>query len=727
MRNRTGSRESRTGFAQSSGCLSLSRTGLAKSPGCLVLDRTGLVPGRIIGVISPAGFVPGRTGLGERQTSGVKSPGGLGWEGSGIGVTMKLNVARKIKHYKLAKTKAYYSIFEAISNSIDSYRTLKKPIEISVEFYRDNTGLDLGDEAKNYQQIKVVDKGIGFNKENYDSFNISDSDYKESYGGKGLGRFSWLKAFEEARVESVYQEGEKYYLRKFDFKRTAEGIANSKQQETSKKETGTTIILLNQKKGWEIPKKIATFCGKLIECFLPLFVRNAELQITLIDKDSNESIAVQQYFKENYRGEVGSTTFEIKGKQFSLSVYKSIIGNANQFILFAHDRAAKIIDLSKHIIDLNAKLEDNAEEFHIVAFLTGQYLNGIVSPERDDFDFDADDADINLDELVEKSLSEIKTMIQDILVTIQKDKEARIKQFISSEAPEYRYLFQKRPEIIDEIKPTASKSDIETHLHIAEIKDKETTMLEVTKILQSDDVDNDEIERVYLEVSEEAKAKLTKYILSRNHVMELLNKKISLNDDMEYNAENDLHKLFYQRRVTSDDVPYECNNLWLIDERLNFHDYLASDLPLDGSNGNKPDIVAYNIPYYFSNEENPNNSFSIIEFKKPMRNDYSDNENPIDQIVKYIDEIRAGKAKKRNGQFITVALNTPCFAYVVCTLTPKIRTICERREFNKTYDNMGYFFYGKNFSTYYEVLSYEKILKDANIRNRIFMKKLGLK
>jgi hypothetical protein len=646
---------------------------------------------------------------------------------------MKLNVARKIKHYKLAKTKAYYAIFEAISNSIDSYRSLDKPIRILVEFYRDDTGLDFGNDVKNFQQIKIIDQGVGFNKDNYDSFNTSDSDYKEVYGGKGLGRFSWLKVFEEVKVESVYQEGEKYFLRKFDFKRTAEGITNSQIQETSKKETGTTISLIHQKNGWEIPRKASTFCEKLIEYFLPLFVNNTALQITLADKeDVNESIDVQQYFKENYRGEIGTTTFDIKGKQFSLSVHKSIIGNTNQFILFAHDRAAKIIDLSKHIIDLNAKLEDNTEEFHIMAFLTGQYLNGIVSPERDDFDFDNDEADITMDELTRKSFLEITTLIQDILAGIHREKESRIKQFVSSEAPEYRYLLQKRPEIINEIIPTASKADIETHLHIAEMQHKEETRLEVTRILQNDDVDNDEIDRVYLEVSETAKAALTKYIISRDHIIELLDKKISFNGEKKYHKEDEPHKLFYQMKTTSDTVPYEGNNLWLIDERLNFHDYLASDLPLDGAKGDRPDIIVYNVPNYFNNGDNPNNSFSIIEFKRPMRDDYSDddysdNKNPIDQIVKYIEEIRAGKAKKQNGQLITVTSTTPCFAYVVCTLTQKIRTLCERRDFNKSYDNLGYFFYIKNYNTYFEVLSYEKIVKDAKIRNRIFIKKLGLK
>jgi hypothetical protein len=452
------------------------------------------------------------------------------------------------------------------------------------------------------------------------------------------------------------------------------------------------------------------------------------LQITLADKDTDESIEVQQYFKENYRGEIGAATFEIKGKQFSLSVHKSLIGNSNQFILFAHGRAAKIIDLSKHIIDLNARLEDNSEEFHIMAFITGEYLNGIVSPERDDFVFDDDEADITLDELTGRSFLEIKSLIQDILTNIHRDKEVRIKQFVANKAPEYRYILQKSPEIIDVIMPTALDADIEIHLHRAEIQRQEETMQEITKILQQDkdDIDNDEIERIYLEVSEAAKASLTRYIISRNQVIELLDKKISLNEDGKYNKEEAPHKLFYQMKTTSDTVPYECNNLWLIDERLNFHDYLASDLPLDGARGDRPDIIIYNIPYYFNNEDNPNNSFSIIEFKRPMRDDYSDRENPIEQIIKYVREIRDGKAKRQNGQLITVTATTPCFAYVVCTLTQRIREICETRDFKTSYDNLGYFSYLTNCNTYFEILSYEKIVKDAKIRNRIFMKKLEL-
>jgi hypothetical protein len=465
----------------------------------------------------------------------------------------------------------------------------------------------------------------------------------------------------------------------------------------------------------------------MIEYFLPLFVKKTNIQFVLIDKDTNDNINVNQYFIDNYRGEIGSTTFAIRDKQFSLAVHKTMIGNSNQFILFAHDRAAKNINLANYIINLNAKLEDDLGEYHLVAFLSGDYLDGIVSSERDDFDFDDDNADISLEEIYGKGISEIKEIIKDILENIQEEKRIKIQQFISNEGPEYRYLVEKKPEILENLNPIATKSEIETHLHIAEMQNKEQTRIEVERILRDADADADEIESAYMTISEEAKVELTRYILARNRAIELLDKRISLNDDVKYNNEDLIHNLFYKMKVTSADVPNDCNNLWLIDERLNFHDYLASDLPINNVKGDRPDVIVYNSANYFNNNDNPNNSFTIIEFKKPMRNDYTDDVNPIEQIIKYIEQMRDGKAKKKNGQPIIISTNAPCFAYIICTITDKIHKICKRQNFTKTYDDMGYFYYFNNYNTYFEVLDFQKIITDAKIRNRIFMKKLGLK
>ncbi len=87
--------------------------------------------------------------------------------------------------------------------------------------------------------------------------------------------------------------------------------------------------------------------------------------------------------------------------------------------------------------------------------------------------------------------------------------------------------------------------------------------------------------------------------------------------------------------ATSDDVQRtEDVNLWLIDDRLTFHNYLASDktissMPITSDTSNKePDILslnAYDNPMFFNEKQSiPFASLTIIELKRPMRDDASD-------------------------------------------------------------------------------------------------------
>lgn len=643
---------------------------------------------------------------------------------------MNTNVARRVKHYRLSKVKGYYAIFEAISNSIDSFNTIDNNSLITVEFYRDNNDLDLGFDIheKLYREVRIIDNGIGFTDANFNSFNTSDSAFKENLGGKGLGRFSWLKVFEKVKIESNYFQDDEFYHRSFEFIMTTDGIANDKVKSTTETPTGTTIYLYNQKKEWLIPKKIQTFAEKLIEHFLPRFLDKVQPIIILKDIDSGEEINVNNYFKGNYNGLIGESTISIKKYDFRISVHKTKIGNSNQLIYLANKRASKILNLAKTIINLNADLYENDDKYYIIAFVSGPYLDDSVTPERDEFTFDEEeDSDgINLQEINTSVCREISKIINSIIDNITREKKKKLNEFLAKEAPEYRYLVDQNPNIIDCISPIASNNEIEQHLHRAEVVYKEETTKQVKEILSKDELNEEDIEDACSKVSDAAKADLTKYILWRNHVISLLNKKLTWDETKKYKTEDELHKLFYQMKRTSNDVPYETNNLWLIDERLNFHDYLASDLPIDNSKGTRPDILTINTAYYFNNEDNPSESFSIIEFKRPMRDDYTNEENPIDQVLNYIQNIRFGKAKRKDGTQIIIQENTPCFAYIICQITSKLKSLCQRRDFLQTYDNMGYFKYHSGLNAYIEVMSFQKIAKEAKNRNRIFMKKIGL-
>src|SRR5690606_23402961 len=88
----------------------------------------------------------------------------------------------------------------------------------------------------------VKDNGIGFNEANYESFNYAHSTYKK--GGKGIGRFTWLRAFQRAEIESRYNVENQFYLRKFNFEPTKKGIEKHSNDAVNSTTERYTIVKL---------------------------------------------------------------------------------------------------------------------------------------------------------------------------------------------------------------------------------------------------------------------------------------------------------------------------------------------------------------------------------------------------------------------------------------------------------------------------------------------------
>jgi hypothetical protein len=107
---------------------------------------------------------------------------------------------------------------------------------------------------------------------------------------------------------------------------------------------------------------------------------------------------------------------------------------------------------------------------------------------------------------------------------------------------------------------------------------------------------NDFIERE----NELGKSSLAQYVAHRKVILEFLEKSLQSNPETgKYPLEEIIHKIIYPMRTTSDDVPYEQQNLWIIDERLSYHGFLASDMPLDtvkvlaNPSESRPDIMIF--------------------------------------------------------------------------------------------------------------------------------------
>ena len=111
------------------------------------------------------------------------------------------------------KTEALLPVFEAVINSIQSIEERfgkdMKSGEIRVIVHRTlQPNLPEIDTRKEPEIIsfEITDNGIGFTDRNMDSFKTVASSYKLEKGGKGIGRFTWLKAFENVEIDSVYKD-----------------------------------------------------------------------------------------------------------------------------------------------------------------------------------------------------------------------------------------------------------------------------------------------------------------------------------------------------------------------------------------------------------------------------------------------------------------------------------------------------------------------------------------
>jgi len=74
-----------------------------------------------------------------------------------------------------------------------------------------------------------------------------------------------------------------------------------------------------------------------------------------------------------------------------------------------------------------------------------------------------------------------------------------------------------------------------------------------------------------------------------------------------------------------------------------------------------------------------------------------------------------------------VAANTPFYGYVVCDPTAKVEGWLLRvKNIKPMPDRLGWFSWFENINLYVEVLGWDKVLKDAKMRNQIFFHKLGI-
>jgi hypothetical protein len=393
---------------------------------------------------------------------------------------------------------------------------------------------------------------------------------------------------------------------------------------------------------------------------------------------------------------------------------------------------------------MRQKLRDkDGRTFVYVAYLSSTYLDQKVNPERTGFSFVPDDGLVPDGELTEKTLigsalERVKHELAAYLDAIMDEAKHKVATLIETKYPEYRPLLDRLVDHIDEIPVDDGEEAIILKLNEIQLQEDFKAREEGQKLIASapDGVVEDpayeaQVNDFLQKVSETSKTRLAQYVIHRKVILELLRKRLEIGDKGKYRKEEEIHKIVFPMRKTSNEVSWEDQNLWIIDERLVYHMFLASDKPLSRAeplevkSDERPDLLLLNRPGAFAEGENyPLGSVVIVEFKRPERTDFD--RSPIDQVYAYIREILAGRVKTKAGRTVIVSPTTPFYGYVICDLTPAMRDFAEKAGLTTTPDGLGFFGFNKNFNAYVELISLDKLVQDSEKRNHVLFQQLRL-
>lgn len=669
-------------------------------------------------------------------------------------MSLQTNLKGRLRNTSLPKSHGLMPVFEAVVNSIHSIEETKNPLngKIVLRINRTTQGsLDL--DAKSQSPIigfTIIDNGCGFDEANFKSFETLDSDHKIDKGCRGVGRLMWLKVFGLVEVESHFFDidGElKKRIFRFDDK---SGVHDEKVVEATYQKPGTIIKLLDFDENFrkQVPAKGQSIANQLLEHVLWYFVRQGSAPKILLE-DTDEVFDLDLLLQEHMHASAFLETITIRDHQFELThiKFRASVNKKHQLALCAANRLVKEESIQGKIPGLYGKISDVSGEFTYTCYISSDYLNQHVRSERTSFDI-AEDVEDMLNEVSFKDIREAvlirtKEYLQDVLAENVSAGRKRVDDFINNHAPRYRPIANYVAEELLIVDPEKSDKELELHLHAQWYEVERQLVNEGHDIMLPQNKEHVEEykERLgdYLrKAGDLKKSDLANYVSHRKVIIDLLQKSIERLEDGKYTREDMIHELIMPMRKDSVEVFLDSCNLWLIDERLAFHNYLASDktlnsMPITGNESTKePDLLSLRVfdnPLLVNDQISfPLAAITIIEIKRPMRNDMREGEDkdPIDQALSYLERIREGKVTTKSGRPIPGNNEIPGYCYVLCDITESMHRRCRRANLRITSDGMGYFGYNKPSHAYIEVISFDQLVKAARERNRAFFDKLGL-
>ena len=646
------------------------------------------------------------------------------------------------------KTNILTPIIEWIVNSIHAIENGKWDWEIIVEFKRDETLITDDDKWKPFfNSIEITDNWVWFNDENIESFETIYSRLKKNKWWKWFWRITFLKYFKDIHIESTCKSDQWFKDIQFRFVPEKEIIKDKIVKDSWKQKSYTKLYLndIKETHRYELDKSIETIWRKILEKLLVYFISDSLPKIIFTEtyKWRIVTLTLNDLIKKDWeidQFKTGRTKLKSENKEISLNYHLFKVFHTNwqnsTIKLVAHNREVTSEPLHNYISEFKENFNDqNKWDFIIRAYVTSDYFDDNIDQERWKFNFPKSSS-WNIyfpftQEEIESHIVEIIEQI-DILsneITTRKDKKKkRVNTYLDKR---YRHNWYRNKINYDEIWYGASETEIEMYIQRI-IASEETKLFQWIKQLESFKWDTSEKVEELVQLAWQAwKDRLANYVWLRKCILDLLKDSLKINPETgKYKSEDTVHSIIYPTKRNSDNTWYFEHNLRLIDEKLNFTEFITSDIPFWKWNNKRWDIIIFDKPCSFRWDNNKSNPLHIIEFKKPARTDFVNNsksdDEPIWQVINYAEKLRDWKFKTTEWLTIEIDPHTPFYWYIVCEINETVKKRLKKKDMKPLPDWEWYYDFHWWLNMYIKIISWKKLIKDAEQNNSIFFKKLWI-
>lgn len=672
---------------------------------------------------------------------------------------MEVPVKNLVETVDLTAEDVLLPMLECVVNSIISLQKSPLPAsekKIQIQITRGSLPEKLNfDNIKTILGYKIIDNGIGFNTNNYKSFQTPFSQVNKDFGCKGIGRFTVLAAYKDFVVDSNYEENATWHNRKFQF--STEKELEIIEFDNSEVQQWKTIIDIKNCTNHILIEKSALSLLQISEsimqhCFI-YYLNNSLPRIEVIDLENNEIEVINELFEKVSKEK--ERDFKLKGEDFKFYITKTLKeGNRkNNYLYYCANN--RTVGNPKNIKNINSifsyPIQLDNEYYFFDIYVVSDFLNKKVFKTRNGFNIPkerenllfSDDNTITFQDIEEQISSILESEYDSFVKTAKQKNIENVKSYIAHKAPRFN-SFLKNPEILNSIPPNLSEDKLEEHLYRISFNARRNVENNIEKFIKTKEVNEEAIGQIINDI----KAKtaydvdnLADYMMRRKAIINLFDKFLDADENGDYKLEEDVHNLIFPLGLTNNDLDYENHNLWILDERFISYKFIASDKSITSFSQTKSrketDLILIDNPEMFNNPisfgdkaSGEVNSMVIFEFKRP--GDVAHQKNKTDYrwefselVEPYFEEFIYQPIKKNyKGNQVILKETTPKFGYIILDFIPEPLARYNKNKGWKSTPFGTYFKIEAELNLHLEVMTFRQLLEASKQRHNPFFDKL---